>query len=137
VRNLKSEIRNPKQLLPLLMPAGEGKPYDLRARTLAFSIRILRISGALPETIEGSMVRRQLIRAGTSVGANVQEADGAVTRADTRRSFVISKKEAQECAYWLRIVDELWGAKVSVKKDIDEVEPLTRILRSIIDRLGK
>ena len=119
------------------MPAGEGKPYELRARTLAFSIRILRISSALPETIEGSMVRRQLIRAGTSVGANVQEADGAVTRADTRRSFVISKKEAQECAYWLRIVDEMWGAKVPVKPDIDEVEQLTRILRTIIDRLGK
>ena len=49
---------------------------------------------------------------------------------------MISKKEAQETAYWLRIMDKMWGTTVSVKKDIDEVEQLIRILRTIIDRLG-
>ncbi|MBI3854645.1 MAG: four helix bundle protein [Planctomycetes bacterium] len=99
-------------------------------------MRILEIGALLPPTIEGLMVRNQLIRCGTSVGANVEEADGAVSKADTRRSFVISKKEAQETAYWLKMVDRVWGPKVPVKKEIDEVEQLVRILRTIIDRLS-
>jgi len=134
VKNPKSEIRNPNSV------GGdkaeeEPKPFDLRERTLRLSIRILQITSSLPDTLEGQTVRRQLIRSGTSIGANVQEADGAVTRPDTRKSFVIAKKEAQETSYWLRIVDQMWGSKVGVKKDIDEIEQLVRILRSIIDRL--
>lgn len=86
--------------------------------------------------MEATAVRKQLIRSGTSIGANVEEADGAFSRADTRRSFIISKKEAQETAYWLRIVDKLWGSTVPVKNDLDEAEQLIRILRTIIDRLG-
>jgi four helix bundle protein len=136
MRNPKSEIRNPKAAQALLIPAEGEKPYNLRERTLAFSVRILQISGSLPQSIEATAVRRQLIRSGTSIGANIEEADGAVSRADTRRSFVISKKEAQETAYWLRIVDKVWGSTVPVKKDIDEVEQVIRILRTIIDRLG-
>ena len=132
----KSEIRNPKSAQALLMPADGEKPFNLRERALAFSVRILQISGSIPQTIEATIVRRQLVRSGTSVGANIEEADGAFSKADTRRSFVISKKEAQETAYWLRIVDKVWGSSVSVKKDIDEVEQLIRILRTIIDRLG-
>jgi four helix bundle protein len=136
---MKSEIRKPKSenVQPLLIPLGEGKPYDLRKRTLAFSIRILRITCSLPETVEGLMVRRQLSRSGTSIGANVEEADAAMSRADTRRSFVIAKKEAQEAGYWLRIVDELWSSIVPVKPEIDEADQLIRILRTIIDGLGK
>ena len=133
----KSEIRKPKSEKPLFIPVGEGKPYDLRERTLAFSIRILQICARLPQTVEGLMVRRQLSRCGTSIGANVQEADGAVSRVDTRRSFVISKKEAQECGYWLQIVDKVWGSSVSVKSEIDEADQLARILRTIIDQLSQ
>ena len=136
MRNPKSEIRNPKRAQALLIPAGNDKPINLRERTLAFGVRIVQISGSLPQTIEATIVRRQLIRSGTSVGANIEEADGAFSKADTRRSFIISKKEAQETAYWLKIVDKVWGSSVSVKKDIDEVEQFIRILRTIIDRLG-
>ena len=135
MKNPKSEIRNPKAQV-FLIPAGGGKPFNLRERTLAFGIRILEITGSLPETMEATAVRRQLTRSGTSVGANIEEADGAFSKADTRRSFIISKKEAQETVYWLRIVDTLWGGRVPVKKDIDEAEQLIRILRTMIDRLG-
>jgi four helix bundle protein len=132
----KSESRNPNGAQVLLMPAEHGKPYNLRERTLAFGIRILQITRSLPQTMEATSVRRQLIRSGTSIGANVEDADGAFSKADTRRSFIISKKEAQETAYWLRIVDKLWGSSVPVTKDLDEAEQLIRILRTIIDRLG-
>jgi len=136
MRKPKTEIRNPNAAQALLMPVEGGKPYNLRERTLAFGIRILQITSSLPQTMEATAVRRQLIKSGTSIGANVEEADGAFSKADTRRSFIISKKEAQETAYWLRIVDKLWGSTVSVKQGLDEIEQLIRILRTIIDRLG-
>lgn len=131
----KSEFRNPNGSVALLMPAEGGKPFDLRERTLAFGIRILQNTSSLPGTMEATAVRRQLIKSGTSIGANIEEADGAFSRADSRRSFIISKKEAQETAYWLRIVDKLSGSTVSVRQDLDEAEQLIGILRTIIDRL--
>ena len=48
----------------------------------------------------------------------------------------IAKKEAQECGYWLRIIDGLWAAKCPIKPELNEVEQLMRILRTIIDKLG-
>lgn len=132
----KSESRNPNGAQVLLMPAEGEKPFNLRERTLALGIRILQITSSMPPSMEATAVRKQLIRSGTSIGANVEEADGAFSKAEIRRSFIISKKEAQETAYWPRIVDKLWGSQVPVKKDLDEVEQLIRILRTIVDRLG-
>ena len=136
MKNPKSEIRNPNSVGGTQPAAANSKPYNLRERTLAFAIRILKVNSSLPATPEGLTVKRQLLRAGTSIGANTQEGDGAVSKADTRRSFIIAKKEAQECGYWLKIVDAMWSAQVPVKQEIDEVEQLDRILRTIIDKLG-
>jgi four helix bundle protein len=128
MKNPRSEIRNPNSAEATETAGTNSKPYDLRERTLAFAIRILKISSSLPATPEGLAVKRQWIRSGTSIGANTQEADGAVSKADTRRSFVIAKREAQECSYWLKIVDAMWSAQVPVKQDLDEVEQVIGIL---------
>jgi four helix bundle protein len=89
---------------PLLRPQStSGKPYDIRRRTFQFAVRLLEVSARLPGTPEGSVVRQQLCRAGTSVGANVEEADGTVSGADRRKSLVIARKEALETRYRLRI----------------------------------
>ena len=97
----KTQIQNPK-------PEGTRKPYDIRVRTFEFALRVLEIAARLPNAADGEAVRRQLIRAGTSVGANVEEADGAVTKLDTRKCFVTSRKEAREARYWLRLIDRRW-----------------------------
>ena len=76
------------------------KPYDIRERTLQFAVRILQISASIPETAESSIVKRQLVAVATSIGANVEEADGAISTADKRKSLTISRKEARETRYW-------------------------------------
>jgi four helix bundle protein len=112
------------------------KPYDIKERTLEFSVRILQVAAALPESPEAGILKRQLVAAGTSIGANVEEADGAVSRADKRKSFVIARKEARETRYWLTLVDRVWGKTVDVTADVKEATELLYILSSIVDKLA-
>ena len=55
-----------------------GKPFDIRERTFEFALRSMEISAALPPEPEAQIARSQLARAGSSVGANTEEADGAL-----------------------------------------------------------
>jgi len=115
---------------------GGGKPYDIRERTFQFSLRVLEITSALPETPEGRVVRQQLAASGTSIGANVEEADGAISKGDKRKSLVVARKEAREVRYWLRIIESRWSQAVPVKADVVEAGELLNILSTMITRLG-
>jgi four helix bundle protein len=115
---------------------GIHKPYDLRERTLEFGVRILNVATAILKEGASRSVSDQLSRSGTSVGANVEEADGAATRADKRKTFVVARKEARETRYWLRLIDRVWGQKVPVRNDIQEAQEIVNILSTIIDRLA-
>lgn len=132
------EITNPKEQIPMKSqsPTPASKPYDLRKRTLEFAIRILEISGRLPATREAIAVRSQFSRAGSSVGANVEEADGAISRAEKRRCFIIARKECRETRYWLNLIEERWGGKDGFKADIREATGILCILSTIIDKLS-
>ena len=112
-----------------------AKPYDIRERTLQFALRVLEISGSLPENREGFAVRDQFVRAGTSIGANVEEADGAISKADKRRSLVIARKECRETRDRLSIISRKWGSKDNLKGDIGEATEILYILSSIIQKL--
>src|SRR5687768_6318531 len=97
--------------LPLLLPAEppeSAKPYDIRERAFLFSLRLLDLCAGLPSSPEALVVRQQLARCGTSVGANLEESDGTISKADRRKSLVIARKEALETRYWLRIVQHKW-----------------------------
>ena len=120
---------------PQLPTERKPKPYDIRERTLQFALRILDITASLPETPEGRVVRQQPANAGTSVGANVEEADGAVSRADKRKSLVIARKEARETRYWLRIIERRWKNLVDVTPETVESGELINILSTMISRL--
>lgn len=130
----KSETQNPNQEEGRSKRGPAARPYDLRERSFQFALRIIQIAASLPKSPEAQIIRRQLVKSGTSIGANVEEADGATSRPDTRRSFVIAKKEAQETRYWLRIVAAAWSLDVS--RDLQEALELTRILGSIIHNLS-
>jgi len=93
------------------------------------------IAAAIPKDGAGRIIPDQLSRSASSVGANVEEADGAVTRADKRKTLIIARKEVRETRYWLRLVDRIWGAKVPVREDIGEATQILYILSSIIDML--
>jgi len=72
---------------------------DLEARTRRFAVRIIRLSAILPETVEGRVVRNQITKAGTSVGANYREANRSRSKADFRNKIKICESEASETQY--------------------------------------
>jgi len=77
---------------------------DIHDRLLIYGIRIVRFCKILARNPENRVIADQLIRAGTSVGANMQEADAASSRRDFINKVNISKKEVQKSNYWLKIV---------------------------------
>ena len=137
----KSQIPNPNetpnpnsQRKPNDQPGKARKPYDLRDRTFEFAVRILEIAAMIPPSY--GKIADQLSRSGSSVGANVEEGDGALSRADKRKAFVVARKEARETRYWLRLTDRVLGKKLLVRADIDEASELGYILSAIINKLG-
>lgn len=113
-----------------------NKPYDLRERTFEFALAVLDVCGRIPHEREADVVCRQLARSGSSVGANVEEADGPSTDKDKRRSFVIARKGAGEARFWLRIVHRRWGPSCGAGPLVEEVTELMKILFTIIRKLS-
>jgi four helix bundle protein len=80
------------------------KGDDIADRFLDFAVRVLRLATALPKTFVGKHVGGQLIRCGTSAGANYEEARGAESRSDFVHKLGMSWKETRESAFWLRLI---------------------------------
>ncbi|MCP3931954.1 MAG: four helix bundle protein [Bacteroidetes bacterium] len=87
----------------------ENKEFgkQLEIRTKKFAISIIKLSISLPNTREGKVIKNQLTKSGTSVGANYREANRARSKADFRNKIKISESEASETVYWLEIIKEL------------------------------
>jgi four helix bundle protein len=79
----------------------------LEKRTRRFAVRIIRLSTKLPNTPQGKVVRSQLTKAGTSIGANYREANRARSKADFRNKISICESEASETQYWLEIIGDM------------------------------
>lgn len=98
---------------------------ELEKRTIAFAIKVLKLSSMLPDTSEAKVVRCQLAKSGSSVGANYREANRARSKADFKNKISISEAEASETGFWLEIINEMeWLPKEdvnSVKKEADEI----------------
>lgn len=78
--------------------------FDLEERTAKFAEDIIELCKRAPKTIITIPIIDQLIRAGTSIGANYCEANGASSRKDFKNKIFICKKESKETKYWLRIL---------------------------------
>ena len=105
---------------------------QLEKRTRIFAVRIIRISSTLPNTPEGKVVRNQITKAGTSIGANYREANRARSRRDFKNKIKICESEASETQYWLEVIGELkWLTWDTVKPDYDECSELLAIFTSI------
>jgi four helix bundle protein len=104
---------------------------DLKNRTKLFALRILKLAAALPSTIEGRAIKGQLVRAGTSVGANYRAACRGRSKAEFIAKIGVVEEEADESAFWLELIIE--GDLLSenrVKPLLDEANELTRIMAS-------
>ena len=81
-----------------------GKVYDIKERTLQFAVSIVQLVDQLPKTTVGYVLSRQVIRSGTSIGANVEEAVGLRTKKEFINSMNAAKRDARETLFWLRVV---------------------------------
>jgi len=80
---------------------------ELKDRTKAFALRILKLVDALPDTKSGRVLANQLARSGSSVGANYRSACRARSVADMASKLSIVKEEADESAFWLELICEV------------------------------
>ena len=79
---------------------------DLEKRTLRFALKIIEFVATLPHTKTGEVIQYQLVKAGTSVGANYREANRAESRNDFIHKLAIVEKESSESLYWLELCHE-------------------------------
>src|SRR6185312_3745654 len=85
---------------------ADADKMDLRRRTKTFSLRIIRLYSALPTRVEAQVLGKQLLRSGTSVGANYREACRARSAAEFVSKMGIGLQELEESAYWLELLVE-------------------------------
>ncbi len=108
---------------------------DLKQRTKQFSLSIIELVEELPNTIPGRTIANQLVRSGTSVGANYR----AVCRARSDKEFIskmnIVLEEADECCFWLEIIEEKKWINTKVK--LQEANELTAIFVSSLKTMNQ
>lgn len=104
-----------------------------KERTFKFAIAILELAAKLPNTDKAGIVRRQLCKSGTSVGANLEEADGSLTLNDFVYRVDIAFKETKETCYWLRVIIARKLLRQNlVQPHLNESVELIKILSTII-----
>jgi len=110
--------------------------FDLEERTAQFGEQIIRFCRSMKGDPLTASILRQLIRSGTSIGANYTEANGASSRKDFRNKIYLCKKEAQETKHWLRMSATCFpSCKNEIKILWKEVQELTMIFQKIISSL--
>lgn len=113
-----------------------NKTYDLEERTLEFSRDVRFFIKTLPKTIANIEDSKQLVKSSGSVGANYIEANEKLSKKDFLFRLKISRKEAKESVYWLRLIDSTNNLTNSLeaKHLTNEAVELKKILSSIIDK---
>ena len=114
------------------MNANE-QPRDLKPRTKAFALRIIRMYSKLPKNdTVAQVLGKQVLRSGTSVGANYREASRSRSKAEFISKIGDSLKEAEETEYWLELlVDSGCATASSMAELLDETRQLIAILTTI------
>ena len=105
---------------------------ELEKRTREFAVRIICLSRTLPNTPEGRVVRTQITKSGTSIGANYREANRGRSKADFKNKIKICESESSETQYWLEIIAKLkWLPWKKSKNDYEECTEFLAIFTSI------
>ena len=111
---------------------------ELSKRLFTFSVSVIKFVRTLPNEVEYKVIKYQLIKSATSAGANYEEAQAGISKADFTNKVRISLKEMKETHYWLRIIKEIIhpssGEIENLTSLIDESLELNKILGSIVIR---
>lgn len=109
------------------------KTNPLKDKSFAFAVKVAKVSQHLNTNLKEFVLSKQLLRSGTSVGANVREANNAESHADFIHKLAIAQKEADETLYWLEL---LYSIKLLKQEEFDSLHQdateLLKIIRSSI-----
>lgn len=100
---------------------SEKRDYDIEERLIEFSVRIIRMTEALPDTRSGRHVAGQLLRSGTSPAPNYGEAQSAESRKDFVHKVKVALKELRETLVWLKVIQ-----KSDWITPVEKIEPLMK-----------
>lgn len=138
--NAKCQMTNEIQMSNVQLTdrkTGYTKKYDIYERVFQFTVKTVRLLEKLPRTTMSTEYGRQLIRSSGSIGANLEEADGALTKKDFINRVGISRREARESRHWLKLMQAVVPIQDKSSKEelgwlIDEANEILLILSSII-----
>ena len=108
------------------------KDNVVQIKSYAFAVRIVNVFKYLSEEKKEYVLSKQLLRCGTSIGANIEEAIGGQTEKDFFAKLTISYKEARETHYWIRLLKDTSSlSNEEAQSLLNDVEELLRIIGSI------
>ncbi|RXQ96106.1 four helix bundle protein [Ancylomarina salipaludis] len=109
---------------------------QLEKRTKLFALSIIKLSVSLPNTPESRVIKNQVTKSGTSIGANYREANRSRSKADFKNKIKISESEASETVYWLELIEDMnWVAHDKLKTILIEANEILAIFTSISNKL--
>ena len=125
--NYKAQMSNQAQ------NPNDRKKYDLEERTARFGEAIIEFVKTLPKDPINTPLVSQIVRSGTSIGANYMEADGAESKRDFQHKIAICKKESKETKHWFRMIAKVNpGRRDECQELLGEAQELTLIFSSIL-----
>ena len=109
------------------------KENIILTKTYNFALRIIKLYKYLNEEKREYTIAKQILRSGTSIGANAEEASGSISKKEFRSKFFISYKEARETHYWLRLLrDSDYIDKKLAESLLIDIEEILKILGAIL-----
>jgi len=110
-----------------------AKENIVQQKSFKFAVRIVKLGKYLVEERREYVLSRQILKSGTSIGANVEEADGAISRREFSNKISISYKEAKETHYWLRLLRASeYLSQQEFESLINDCNELCKLLFSIL-----
>ncbi|MEH2181325.1 four helix bundle protein [Nostoc sp.] len=108
----------------------------IQQKSFKFALEIIHLYIKLQEQRE-YVLSKQLLRSGTSIGANVEEASGGQSRKDFLAKMYIAYKEARETKYWLRLLQQSKLVNIDLTNELIYADEIIRILSSIVKTTEK
>jgi four helix bundle protein len=114
----------------------KAKDSPLLKKSFSFAIEVVNLSKHLSQNKKEFILSKQLVRSGTGIGANIEEANGAISDKDFKNKITIAYKEARETIYWLRL---LHATNYNDRLQFDQLfkccEEICKMFRSSINTL--
>jgi four helix bundle protein len=108
----------------------------IQQKTFTFAVEVVHLYKRIVAQQE-YVVSKQILRSGTSIGANVEEASAGISRKEFRAKMAIALKEARETRFWLRLLQESELVNIDVKRELAHVHEIILILSSIVKTTGE